>query len=469
MKRDLAALPKAELHIHLEGAMRYETLGALSSKYGLAVPPDTRGQRFPDFGAFVQTYVTACECLREESDLFRLVLEVAQDAAASGALWIEPALSIEVYSERFGGTLATLEILMRAAEAAERATGVGIGFIVAAERHFPVPQAEALAQIVREQALSKKLLINGRFGVVGFGLHGSEAGFPPAPFENAFKIACEGTGIASVPHGGEIPPAPNKGAASVAGCCSVLKCKRIGHGVLASEDETVLKDLADSGVCLDCCPTSNYLLSVVPSFSEHPLPKMIAKGVVCTINSDDPLLFGGNLLGEFEVCRKDLRMNDATLAGCAKASFENSCAPAEVRKKGIEGIGKWLHEKRPIKLRKPKWSKVEKINPKSTGINLMLKCLSCKEVNVEGGPSRIWEATVGDDSGVVILQLRSEELTKVCEAGASLRMQNARSVMIKGFIRVAVDKWAVLKRADEEVNFEPKASNNISEVEFELV
>lgn len=125
-------------------------------------------------------------------------------------------------------------------------------------------------------------------------------------------------------------------------------------------------------------------------------------------------------------------------------------------------------EPKPIKLRKPKWSKVEKINPESKGINLMLKCLSCKEVTVEGGPSRIWEATVGDDSGVVILQLRSEELTKVCEAGASLRMQNAKSIMVKGFIRVAVDKWAVLKKADEEVNFEPKASNNISETEYEL-
>lgn len=126
-------------------------------------------------------------------------------------------------------------------------------------------------------------------------------------------------------------------------------------------------------------------------------------------------------------------------------------------------------EPKPIKLRKPKWTKVEKINPESKGINLMLKCISCKEVTVEGGPSRIWEATVGDETGSVILQLRNEELAKVCEAGASLRMQNAKSVMVKGYIRVAVDKWAVLKKADEAVSFEPKTEKNMSTVEFELV
>eukprot|EP00746_Dinoflagellata_sp_MGD_P162197 gnl/MRDRNA2_/MRDRNA2_89641_c0_seq1.p1 gnl/MRDRNA2_/MRDRNA2_89641_c0~~gnl/MRDRNA2_/MRDRNA2_89641_c0_seq1.p1 ORF type:complete len:134 (-),score=42.59 gnl/MRDRNA2_/MRDRNA2_89641_c0_seq1:119-520(-) len=127
-------------------------------------------------------------------------------------------------------------------------------------------------------------------------------------------------------------------------------------------------------------------------------------------------------------------------------------------------------EQKPIKLRKPKWTKVEKINPESKGINLMLKCISCKEVTIEGGgPSKIWEATVGDETGLVMLQLRSEELAKICTEGASLRMQNAKSVMIKGYIRVAIDKWAVLKPADEAVTFEVKSSKNISEVEFELV
>jgi len=341
MQRDLSALPKAELHIHLEGAMRYETLVELSTQYGLEVPADTRGKRFDHFGHFVQTYVTACECLRDESDLFRLVREVAEDAAASGALWIEPALSIEVYSKRFGGTFATLQILMRAAEAAESSTGVGIGFIVACERDMGVSQAEAMAEIVREQALSKTLLINGKPGVIGFGLHSNEAGHPPAPFEKAFKIACEGTGVKALPHGGEIAPAPNKGADSVSDCVSVLNSQRIGHGVLAADDEVVLKKLVETGVCLDVCVTSNYLLSVVPSLSEHPLPKLLALGVVCTINSDDPLLFGGNLLSEYELCRKELHLDDASLAKCATASFVHSCAPPTIRQKGLEGIEKW--------------------------------------------------------------------------------------------------------------------------------
>eukprot|EP00746_Dinoflagellata_sp_MGD_P087078 gnl/MRDRNA2_/MRDRNA2_34561_c0_seq1.p1 gnl/MRDRNA2_/MRDRNA2_34561_c0~~gnl/MRDRNA2_/MRDRNA2_34561_c0_seq1.p1 ORF type:complete len:347 (-),score=89.45 gnl/MRDRNA2_/MRDRNA2_34561_c0_seq1:31-1071(-) len=126
--------------------------------------------------------------------------------------------------------------------------------------------------------------------------------------------------------------------------------------------------------------------------------------------------------------------------------------------------------KKPIKLRKPRWTKVGKVNPESKGINLMLKCVSCKEVQVEGREnSSIWEAVVGDETGILTLQLRNEDQAKLCEVGASLRMQNAKTVMIKGHIRVAVDKWAVLKKADEVVSFEPKASNDMSAVEFELV
>ena len=95
--RDLKALPKAHLHIHLEGAMRPETLTDLCKRHGIERPADTRGRRFADFSAFVATYIAACECLREPSDLKRLVLEVAEDARAHGASWMELALSLHAY------------------------------------------------------------------------------------------------------------------------------------------------------------------------------------------------------------------------------------------------------------------------------------------------------------------------------------------------------------------------------------
>mmetsp|Transcript_31876 Transcript_31876/g.54360 ORF Transcript_31876/g.54360 Transcript_31876/m.54360 type:complete len:220 (-) Transcript_31876:230-889(-) len=118
--RDLTALPKAELHIHLEGSMRRTTLISLCNKYNIDIPKDTRGKKFDDFSAFASVYIAACECLRETSDLNRLLLEVAEDAAASGARWIEPALSMLSFcAHRFGGKEETLRLLMRAAERAE--------------------------------------------------------------------------------------------------------------------------------------------------------------------------------------------------------------------------------------------------------------------------------------------------------------------------------------------------------------
>ena len=345
MARDLAALPKAELHIHLEGSMRRETLIDLCKKYDISVPPDTRRQRFENFNAFVDVYLAACECLREEADLFRLVLEIAEDAAASGARWIEPALSQSLYNKRFGGAAVTLRVLCRAAEEAEKATGVGIGYIVAAERIFPVSQAEELAEIVRKSVTDDSMRICGRPGIIGFGLHGNEEGFPPAPFAKAFSIACENTGIASVPHAGEIAPHPGKGSQSVRDAIRLLQANRIAHGVLAANDEDALRELVqDNGrrPCLDICVSSNYLLNVVSSPEAHPLPKLCQRGVACSINSDDALLFGSTLLSEFNLCRNELKMDDAMLAKCAADSFRYSCAPKDIIEKGLADVDAWL-------------------------------------------------------------------------------------------------------------------------------
>ena len=342
--RDLAALPKAELHIHLEGSMRRETLVDLCNKYQISVPDDTRGRRFDSFNAFVDVYLAACECLREESDLYRLVREIAEDAAASGARWIEPALSQSLYNERFGGAEKTLRVLCRAAEEAEMATGVGIGYIVAAERIFPASHAEELAEVVRKAATDDSMRICGRRGIVGYGLHGNEEGFPPEPFVKAFSIACEGTGVISAPHAGEIAPHPGKGSQSVRDANRLLNARRIAHGVLAANDDEALQELVHDDTCLDVCVSSNYLLNVVPSPAAHPLPKLCQRGVACSINSDDALLFGSTLLSEFEMCRKELKMSDEVLAICARSSFRYSCSPKAVVEKALADIEAWLED-----------------------------------------------------------------------------------------------------------------------------
>lgn len=141
--------------------------------------------------------------------------------------------------------------------------------------------------------------------------------------------------------------------------------------------------------------------------------------------------------------------------------------PSKIFNDILESIEIW---RKPKPLRKPKWGKVEKLLPEVRGVNLMLKCVSCSEVKLEKDEDgrKIWEAVCGDETGIVTFQLKDEKQAEVCKPGASLRCQNAKVIMIKGYIRVAVDKWAVLKTADEPCDFEVKKDKDVSSTEYEL-
>ncbi|TVT47102.1 adenosine deaminase family protein, partial [Amycolatopsis rhizosphaerae] len=173
-------------------------------------------------------------------------------------------------------------------------------------------------------------------GIVSFGLANDEALFPPEPFDRAFAIAREAS-LISAPHAGELA-----GPDSVRGALDVLHAQRIGHGVRAVEDPELLHRLADSDVCLDVCPTSNLMLSVVQSLAEHPLPRLIEAGVRCSINGDDPLLFGPGLLEEYELSRTTLGLTDENLAWVARCSIEASGAPKALTADAIARIDAWL-------------------------------------------------------------------------------------------------------------------------------
>jgi adenosine deaminase len=141
----------------------------------------------------------------------------------------------------------------------------------------------------------------------------------------------------SVPHAGEL-----EGPVSVRGALDVLGADRIQHGVRAVEDPELVRRLADVQVCLDVCPTSNVMLSVVPDLRSHPLPDLFAAGVPCSINADDPLLFGTGLLDEYELARRELGFDDADLARIATTSIDASGAPPDVKRRTRSRIGAWL-------------------------------------------------------------------------------------------------------------------------------
>ena len=323
-ERDLRQLPKAHLHIHLEGAMRPSTLAELAAEDGRGVPP-VRG--FSGFVAFADMYAAACDLLHTEARVRRVVRELVEDAARDGVVWIEPAFYAPRYATTFGSTAAAMGIVLDELAESGNRLEVGTGLIVAADR--TVDPAEAVELACMATGLAGQ-------GVVGFGLANDEGRFPAKPFSDAFRIAVDG-GLLSVPHGGEL-----LGPESVISCIEDCWADRIMHGVRAVEDPELVRRLADEGVCLDVCPTSNVALSVYPSLDDHPLPELIEAGVMCSINADDPLLFGPGILEEYELCRRELDLDDQVLAQVAIWSLEASAAPEAVVKEHIAAVETWL-------------------------------------------------------------------------------------------------------------------------------
>ncbi len=326
---NLRDLPKGHLHVHLEGAMRRSTLSDLAHHYGVPLPsPPTTFGSFADFGTL---YFAAAGLLRSLDDLARLVGEVVEDAGAAGAVWIEPAVHLPDH-HRLGNPQTVLDVLLKAGQRAEEATGVGVGWLVTADRTLEPTEAVDQAELA---------VRNSRRGVVAFGLANDESASPPELFAQAFAIATGG-GLIAAPHAGE-----HRGPEAVSTALDVLGADRIQHGVRAIEDDALVERLADQPVCLDVCPTSNVALSVVPDLADHPLPTLLARGVACTINADDPLLFGVDLLHEYEVARDVLHLDAAALALCARTSIEHSGAPTALKTKTGHSIDAWLTRAHP--------------------------------------------------------------------------------------------------------------------------
>lgn len=322
--RDLNTLPKAHLHIHLEGGMRPETLKELADESGRQVPP-VRG--FEGFAAFAEMYVAACAVLDTEARMRRTVREVVEDAARDGVVWIEPAFYAPRYRDVFGSDRAATEIVLDELKSSGERLGVGTGLIVAADRTVDPAEAEDQARMAAALA---------GCGVIGLGLANDETFWPPEPFAPAFSIALD-AGLLSLPHGGEL-----LGPASVAACLDACGAHRVMHGVRAVEDLDLLRRIADDGVCLDVCPTSNVALSVVARLEDHPLRQLIDAGVMCSINADDPLLFGPGICEEYELCRDRLGLSDTDLAQVAQWSLEASAAPMDVIDRHVAAIEAWL-------------------------------------------------------------------------------------------------------------------------------
>ncbi|HLN17666.1 MAG TPA: adenosine deaminase [Acidimicrobiales bacterium] len=323
-REQLYELPKAHLHLHLVGAMRPATLAELADRYGETVPPI--GGRFGSFADFADLYMAASGLLRALEDLARLVDEIVADAVADGVVWVEVAAHPPDHAD-LGPPEAVLEALLDAGAAASNAHGVGVGWLLTADRTREPSLAMAMAELGARYA---------ERGVVSFGLANDEVAGPAAPFAPAFALA-RSSGLLSAPHAGE-----HGGPSSVVAALDALGADRIQHGVQAVDAPAVVERLVEGQTCLDVCPTSNVLLSVVPDLAHHPLPDLLAAGVPCSINADDPLLFDIGVLDEYVICHEELGLGADELAACARASVGHSGAPGELKARATARVDDWL-------------------------------------------------------------------------------------------------------------------------------
>jgi aminodeoxyfutalosine deaminase len=274
--------PKIELHVHLEGTVRPAALREIARRNDRPLPDDLESlYAFRDFRHFIEVFELVAGTLRTYDDFRQVVVEYTAEAAAHGAVYLEGIFAPGLWrgldlDEVFGG-------YCDGAQQARELHGVEVRLTPDIPSVYSPEDAETVAATCvayRER------------GVVGLGLGGLEV--PSGPFARAFALAREG-GVGSVPHAGELA-----GPESVRAALDGLGADRIRHGIRAVDDEGLVRELAGRGTVLDVCPLSNLRTGAVASLAEHPLPRLAAAGVRCSISTDDPAMFDTDLTRDCE-------------------------------------------------------------------------------------------------------------------------------------------------------------------------
>jgi len=338
MLRPLGLLPKAHLHLHFTGSMRPATLVALADKHDLRLPESLTRSWPPTLSAtdergwfrFQRLYDAARACVRDESDMRRIVREAALDDAAEGSRWLEIQVDPTSYAPFVGGITPALEIILNEARSVSEETGIGVAAVVAANRIRHPLDARILARLAARHAG------DGPGQVVGFGLSNDERRGTTAEFGPAFDIARR-AGLACVPHGGEL-----LGADAVWETLAALGPDRLGHGIRSAEDPRVLDEVVRRGVTFEVCPGSNVALGVYKAAGDVPLRQLMEAGAQIALGADDPLLFGSRLNAQYDTARATHGLSDVELAELARGSVRGSRAPAPARSQMLADIDRWL-------------------------------------------------------------------------------------------------------------------------------
>ena len=312
----IRAMPKAELHIHIEGSLEPELVFSLAEKHGIELPyPSVEALRqaydFHNLQSFLDIYYAGADVLRDEDDFHAMTWAYLERAHADGVVHAEIFFDPQTHTQRgiaFGTVVAGIA---RALEQGERELGITSRLILCFLRHLSADDAM--------RTLTEALPY--RAAIHGVGLDSSEVGNPPSKFVDVFHAARE-SGFRAVAHAGEEGP-----PAYIWEALNLLHVERIDHGVRCESDDDLCRRLATERVPLTVCPLSNVKLAVFPRMEQHNLKRLLDRGLLVTINSDDPAYFGGYVVANYLAAQQALGLTREEIVTLARNSFAASFLP----------------------------------------------------------------------------------------------------------------------------------------------
>lgn len=316
----IAALPKSELHLHVEGSFEPDQVMEFVARNGVEFPhADVEALKatyqFANLAGFGAVYQLNSRALVTERDFYELTMAYLHRVRADNVLHIEIAMSPQPVMARGASAPMMIEAVLAALEDGKRQLGMTGGLIIGCQRNRGPEDGMRM--------LNEMLPYRDR--VLALGLASMEVGFPPAPFETMFNRARE-MGWKTVAHAGEEGPPEYIWEA-----IDILKVDRIDHGVRCEEDPRLMAELAARQIPLTVCPLSNVYLKVFPAIGDHNIARLLRAGLLVTVNSDDPPYFGGYVNENYSQCAEALALTEAEIIQLARNSFTGSFAPEPLK------------------------------------------------------------------------------------------------------------------------------------------
>lgn len=323
----IAALPKVELHLHIEGTLEPQMMWDLAQKHQIALPYDSvdaiaQAYQFSDLQSFLDLYYQGADVLRDEDDFFALMWAYLLRCKEDNVVHTEIMFDPQTHTHRGVGFDVFMPGFIKAIARAKEELGISVYLIMSYLRHLS--EDDALQTL--EQAE------NYYSHITAVGLDSSEVGNPPEKFTRVFERS-RALGFKCVAHAGEEGPPEYIWSA-----LDVLKVDRIDHGVRSAEDPKLMSRLIESKMPLTVCPLSNLKLCVVDDMAQHNILSLLDAGVTATVNSDDPSYFGGYMNDNFHALEQALGMNETQLKQLAKNSFAASFLSLSEKQKWIDII-----------------------------------------------------------------------------------------------------------------------------------